>query len=181
MIKSRRACPELVEWGRLKVSEDCVAAYFQSSLRDWAPLKSNPGLRPWLSSARLVQISVFHDSMETVQLKSSSSAEWARGLSSQQTQSRRDGTIKSPARKCRVCITNGSSPGRDGTERHSSPSGSSSFDLDPQPVFPSQGCGRSSSNKINPYRVVQSVNLDSSEVQPSLRDSSCIRPFSCTL
>src|ERR1700722_17067784 len=37
------------------------------------------------------------------------------------SQSRRDGTIKSPARKCRVIITNGSSPGRDGTERHSVP------------------------------------------------------------
>jgi hypothetical protein len=99
---------------------------------------------------RLVQISFFHDAMETVQLKSSSSAEWARSLSKQPTQSRRDGTIKSPARKCRVRITNGSSPGRDGTERHSSPSGSSPFDLDPQPDFPHQGRGRSSSNKINP-------------------------------
>jgi hypothetical protein len=80
---------------------------------------------------RLVQISFFHDSMEPVQLESSSSAECARSLSKQQTQSRRDETIKSPARKCRVSITNGSSPGRDGTERHSSPSGSSSFDPDP--------------------------------------------------
>src|SRR3984957_8869416 len=96
-----------------------------------------------------VQISFFDDSMETVRLKSTSSAEWTRSLSKQQTQSRRDGTIKSPARKGRVSITTGSSPGRDGTEPHSSPSGSSSFDYDPQPDFPSQGCSHSSSNKIN--------------------------------
>ena len=30
-IESRRACPELVERGRLKVVQDCVAAYFQPS------------------------------------------------------------------------------------------------------------------------------------------------------
>src|ERR1700733_2859027 len=58
--------------------------------------------------------------METVQLESSSSAECARSLSKKQAHSRRDETIKSPARKCRVSITNGSSPGRDGTERRSS-------------------------------------------------------------
>jgi hypothetical protein len=65
-------------------------------------------------------------------------------------QSRRDETIKSPARKCRVSTSNGSSPGRDGTERHSSQSASSWFDPDPQPDFPSQGCSRRPSNKINP-------------------------------
>ena len=66
---------------------------------------------------KLVQISVFHDSMETVQLKSSSSAECSGQGCEARAKSRRDGTIKSPARKCRVSTTNGSSPGRDGTER----------------------------------------------------------------
>jgi hypothetical protein len=106
----------------------------------------------------LVQISFFHDSMETVSLKAQAlpnGLEDCRGNRPSPEEpalslSNGDGTIKSPARKCRVSITNGSSPGRDGTERHSSPSGSSSFDLDTQPDFPSQGCGRSSSNKINP-------------------------------
>ena len=70
--------------------------------------------------------------------------------SKQQTSPRRDGTIKSSARKCRVGIANRSSPGRDGTEPPSSPSGSSSFDLGPQPDFLHQDRGRSSSYKINP-------------------------------
>jgi hypothetical protein len=43
MIESRR--------GRLKVVQDCLAAYFQPSLRDWVALSnSTQGYRPGLSS-----------------------------------------------------------------------------------------------------------------------------------
>jgi hypothetical protein len=53
MIESRRACPELVERGRLKVVQDYVAAYFQPSLRDWVVLfESNPGLASWAKFSR---------------------------------------------------------------------------------------------------------------------------------
>jgi hypothetical protein len=36
LSESRRACPELVERGRLEVVQDWVAAYLQPSLRDLA-------------------------------------------------------------------------------------------------------------------------------------------------
>jgi len=52
MIESRRACPELVERGRLKVVQDCVAAYFQPSLRDWSSFQIQPRTASWAKFSR---------------------------------------------------------------------------------------------------------------------------------
>jgi hypothetical protein len=47
----RTGFPDSVSLKTAEAAEDCVAAYFQSSLRDYSCVHANPGLRPGLSSA----------------------------------------------------------------------------------------------------------------------------------